>query len=62
MTTAKKATNGHGVSTRIVTDNLVGGSIVHYARKVAASKKRSLKAAQNAKIVTKSGNLTAHYK
>ena len=37
-------------------------SIVDYARKVAASKQRSLKLAQKAKIVTKSGQLTAHYK
>ncbi len=62
MTTAKKATNGHGTSTRIVAGEPVAGSIIDYARQVAASKQRSLKAAQKAKIVTKSGQLTAHYK
>ena len=62
MTTAKKATNGHGVSARIIAGKPAAGSIIDYARKVAASKQRSLKTAQKAKIVTKSGQLTTHYK
>jgi hypothetical protein len=58
----KKATNGHAVSVLLVAGKQVAGSIVDYARKVATSKQRSLKLAQKAKIVTKSGQLTAHYK
>ncbi len=40
---------------------LQAASLITHAQ-VAASKQRSLKAAQKAKIVTKSGQLTAHYK
>jgi hypothetical protein len=47
---------------RLVAGRPAAGSIVDYARKVAASKQRSLKLAQKAKIVSKSGRLTAHYK
>jgi hypothetical protein len=60
MKIVKKASNGLGL--RLVAGKPVAGSIVDYARKVAASKQRSLKVAQKAKIVTKSGRLTAHYK
>jgi hypothetical protein len=38
------------------------GSIVDLARKVAASRQRSLEMAKKAKIVTKSGQLSTHYK
>jgi len=62
MKIVKKATNGHAVSVRLVAGKPAASSIVDYARKVAASKQRSLKLAQKAKIVTKSGQLTAHYK
>ena len=62
MTTAKKATNGHAVKVRLVAGKPLAGSIVDYARKVATSKKHSLKLAQKAKIVTKTGQLSAHYK
>ena len=60
MKISKRAANGLGV--RLVAGQLVAGSIVEYGRKVAASKQRSLKVAQEAGIVTKSGRLTAHYK
>jgi hypothetical protein len=62
MTIVKKTTKGHAGSVRLVAGKPAAGSIVDYARKVAASKQRSLKLAQKAKIVTKSGQLTAHYK
>jgi hypothetical protein len=62
MKIAKKATNGHASSVRQFAGKPVAGSIVDYAHKIAASKQRSLKLAQKAKIVTKSGHLTAHYK
>jgi hypothetical protein len=61
MKIAKQATNGHAVIMRLVAGRPAAGSIVDYARKVAASKQRSLKPAQKAKIVTKSGQFTAHY-
>jgi hypothetical protein len=57
----KKATNGHAVSVLLVAGKQVAGNIVDYARKVAASRQRSLKLAHIAKIVTKSGQLSAHY-
>jgi hypothetical protein len=62
MKIVRKAINGKAVNVRLVAGKPVAGSIVNYARKVAASKQRSLKLAQKAKIVTKSGHLTAHYK
>lgn len=62
MKTAKKATNGHAASARIVAGRPVAGSIIEYAHKVAASKTRSLEVLRKAGIVTKSGKLTAHYK
>ena len=40
-----KATNGHPASMRLVAGRPTAGSIVDYARKVAASKQRSLKLA-----------------
>ena len=58
----KNATNGHAVNVQLVAGKQVDGSIVDCARKAAASKQRSLKLAQKAKIVTKSGQLSAHYK
>lgn len=62
MKIVKKAAKGPAGSVRLVAGNPSAGSIVDYARKVAASKQRSLKVVQKAKIVTKSGQLTAHYK
>ncbi len=62
MKVVKQATNGYAVGARLIARKPVAGSIVDYAHKVAASKQRSLKLAQKAKIVTKSGQLAAHYK
>jgi hypothetical protein len=62
MTTAKNKPKGKAVNVRIVAGKVDAGSIIEFARKIASSKKRSLKIAQEANIVTKSGQLTAHYK
>lgn len=62
MKIVKKATNGRAIGVRHIAGKPVAGSIVDYAHRIAASKRRSLKLAQKAKIVTKSGHLTAHYK
>jgi isocitrate/isopropylmalate dehydrogenase len=62
MTTAKSKTSGNAVNSRTVYGKSDAGSIIEYARKVASSKKRSLEIAQKANIITKSGQLTAHYK
>jgi hypothetical protein len=47
---------------RVVAGRQLAGSIVDYARKIAGDKKHSIELAQRAKIVTKSGQLSAHYK
>ena len=39
-----------------------GGSVVEYARIVAANKKKSMKVLRNAKVVTASGKLAAAYR
>jgi hypothetical protein len=62
MKTSNRVTNGHSGKVRRIAGKPAAGSIVEFARKVATSKQRSLKLAQKAKIVTKSGQLAAHYK
>jgi len=62
MKIIKKASGGLGLSNRIVAGKTVAGSIVDYARCIAASKQRSVNVAKKAKIITKSGQLTARYR
>lgn len=62
MKTAKTAANGRPNAGRVVAGRQDAGSIIEYAHKVAASKKRSLEVLRKAGIVTKSGKLTAHYR
>jgi hypothetical protein len=62
MKTAKNKPNGNTTNAKIVAGKFDAGSVIEFARKIASSNKRSLEIAQKANIVTKPGQLTAHYK
>lgn len=62
MKAAKKSVQENVVSVQVVAGKQMTGSVIAHARKIASSKKRSLELAQDAKIVTRSGHLSAHYK